>query len=154
MALPFAWTTVNAGDKIVYDDTLTDLRGNADYLDDNAADVANDATVNATQNSSVDSSDDTTINATADSGYDAALNSGVDSGQNTGVNAAQDVGYDSTYYLGVDNPYYGTVYGALDIGYDAALYTVHYSSQVSSRDLTRYGTVNSTYYSPNYTSKR
>ena len=35
MALPNGWTTINVGDGIAYDDHLTDLRVNIDYIDDN-----------------------------------------------------------------------------------------------------------------------
>ena len=37
MALPYSWTTINVGDKILYVDHITDLRNNADYLHNNAA---------------------------------------------------------------------------------------------------------------------
>jgi hypothetical protein len=77
MALPFVWTTVSMGDKIVYDDTLTDLRKNADYLHDNLANVANDISIDGTQDSAIDVNDDTTVYSTADSGWDNDLDGTV-----------------------------------------------------------------------------
>jgi len=75
----FVWTTVKMGDKIVYDDTLTDLRTNADYLHDNAANVANDISIDGAQDSAIEVDNDTTVYPTADSGWDNGLNSPVDS---------------------------------------------------------------------------
>jgi len=73
--MAFVWTTVSMGDKIVYDDTLTDLRDNADYLHDNLANVGNDVSIDGTANSGYLDNDDTTVYPTADSGWDNALKS-------------------------------------------------------------------------------
>lgn len=123
MALPNPWTTINIGDPIVYNDNLTDLRANADFLDSSAACVANNITVNGSNFSSDDSNKDNTVNPTAyisndnprygtnlatnqynqdvgyDIGEDATYYPGLNSGQYTSRNPGNNVGVNSTNYL-------------------------------------------------------
>jgi hypothetical protein len=75
----FVWGALAVGDKVLYSPAvqLDEMRDNADWLDDNLA--------NVTYNGTVD--------ATADLGYDATLLSGQLNGQNTTVNS----GYNAAY---------------------------------------------------------
>lgn len=70
MALPEVWTTINVGDKVLYNDHLTDLRTNADYLDDNAANIADDSAVDPGDDSGANDGEDGTVYSGNDVGAD------------------------------------------------------------------------------------
>ena len=110
--MAFSWSTLpSAGTKIEWkaDEQLDELRDNADWLDDNAANAANnvgdDTSKDGTVNGNYDSGDNPIYDNTAknpqytndDAGYD----SGVESGEHTSYNHDVD--------NGEDNPQYGTV---------------------------------------------
>jgi len=127
MALPNPWTAINPGDIILYDDHLTDLRTNIDYLDDNAANIADDSTVYADQNTSAENGENTTVDASdyasADSDQDTGENSSADTGiyssnddtinstVNTGVDSGQNAGVDGSNYSSDETAVYRQAYG-------------------------------------------
>lgn len=136
--MPFIpWTAINAGDKIEYDNQLTDLRDNADYLDDNAANITYNATVNGTQYTTNDSNKDNTVNPTQYSGNDTSYNPGYENGRQFGVDGTYHVSNLASYYPGLnsgqnlsaDGTRYVTVY---NFNYSAN-YGADYSSNNSSK---------------------
>lgn len=122
MALPNPWTSINIGDEIKYDEQLTDMRANADYLDDNAANVADNGTVDTGQFTGDDSNQDNSANPTAYTGNDNPYYQARDitfhdtdnapfyisnlSTYYPGLNSGQNTNVDGTRYITVYNPRY------------------------------------------------
>jgi len=150
MTLPQGWTTISVGLKIVYNDHMTDLRTNADYLDDNVANRAH----NTTYLLSHDITADNDQYSTADNPHNSAA--------------------DNDQYSTADNPHYSSNNPGYYPGYDSGVlastlygqyYVVHTSVQTSACTTinntvmenvactTYNSSVRSTYYPTNFSSK-
>jgi hypothetical protein len=115
MALPNPWTAISPGDIIKYDDHLTDLRTNIDFLDDNAANVADDSTIYGSQYDAADLGADTTVDTSDNISAQTDYDNNIYSTANTGVYSNKDATNYSTQHSGRDS--------AQDAGYDGSLFS-------------------------------
>ena len=158
MALPNSWTTINVGDKILYNDHLVDIRINADYLDNNVANRTYNATVHSAQDVTADNDQYSTADGPHNAAADADQYATADNPQYISALGAQYPGYDGTAYL--------SALGAQYPGYDGThlygvLYGQYYSNNASNHsncttiqnsvyEVVACATYNATVYGANY----
>jgi len=119
MALPNSWTTISVGDKILYDDHLVDIRINADYLDNNVANRAYNATMHTSQDVTADNNQFSTADNPHNSAADANQYATADNPHNSAADANQ--------FSTADSPQYISALGSQYPGYDGShLYGVLY----------------------------
>jgi hypothetical protein len=131
MVLPNSWTTINTGDEILYDDHMSDLKTNADYLDDNPGCGAHNSSYDATKDNTVDGDKDATVNGTDDGLYYLTNYSSVDNPDHGTDNAVRDVGYDGALYTSRHNPRYLTKYTGQNYSVNNPYYSSYYSANYS-----------------------
>jgi len=121
MALPYAWTTINVGDKVLYNDHMTDVRGNADYLNNNVENRTYYAPKNTSLLSGVDSGFDVSVYSTQDVGYLGVYDLAADNPNYTSMNSGRDV----TECSGVNSAADGTLNSGVHPSYNTGVYTGH-----------------------------
>lgn len=99
--MPFVWIENIAVDALIESADLQEIRDNVDWVEDNKC-AADDGTVNATHNETVQNNEDVGYDLTDRGTVQSGDDSGYDGNDNGTYKSGFDTGYDSYHYVGVD----------------------------------------------------